>query len=207
MEESNSQPDIFGTNDIEVLSQKLECPALSTSSTPAEKTLSMASTIQTGQRTTEQTITPAPWSPKRKTAEDYANDRVGKYAQYFEKGRILPIPELVEAVEPKTLSFVISDLRTRRLAGLKKETFEELLKIAGIPCRYFFRQSFATWDVLLLSEDQTKKQATGELGSLCATSRSSSMEISSTPTLAIMATRKRFCLQDRQPGRHTMITY
>ena len=45
--------------------------------------------------------------PLQKTAEDYAKDRVGKYAQYFEKDRILPIPELVEAVDPKNLSLVI----------------------------------------------------------------------------------------------------
>ena len=128
----------FCTNDLEAPSQKLEWLALS----PAEKTLSTASTIQPSQRTTEQPVKPTPQSQKRKTAEDYAKDRVGKYTQYFEKDRILPIPELVEAVEPKTLSFIISDLRTRKLAGLKKETFEELLKTAGVPCRYFCRQSF-----------------------------------------------------------------
>ena len=57
---------------------------------------------------------------------------VGKYAQYFEKYRILPITELVEAVDPKTLSFSISDLSSRRLAELKKETFVELLKTVGV---------------------------------------------------------------------------
>ena len=41
----------FGTNDLESPYQKPEWPALS--STPTEKTLSMASTIQPGQRTTE----------------------------------------------------------------------------------------------------------------------------------------------------------
>ena len=102
---------------------------LSISSTTTEKILSTASTIQPCQRTTEQTVTPAPWSQKRKAVEDNARDRVGEYAQYFEKYWILPIPELVEAVELKTLSFVISDLRTRRLAVLKKEAFEELLKL------------------------------------------------------------------------------
>ena len=55
-------------------------------------------------------------------------------------------------MKPKTLSFIITDLRTRRLAGVKKETFEELLKSTGIPFRHFCRCSFATWDVLLRSE-------------------------------------------------------
>ena len=66
---------------------------------------------------------------------------------------------MVEAVEPKTLSFVVTDLRTRRLAGLKKEAFEELLKTAGIPGKYFYRRSFATWDVLLPTEEIAKKLA------------------------------------------------
>ena len=50
-------------------------------------------------------------------------------------------------VEPKTLSYIITDLRTRILAGIRKETFEELLKSAGISCWYFCWRSFATWDV------------------------------------------------------------
>ena len=116
-------------------SQKSEWPALSTSSTPAENTLSTDSTIQPGQRTTEQTVTPAPWSQKKKNSRRLCEGP-------FEKDRILPIPELVEAEEPKILSFVISDLRSKRLPGLTKETFEELLKTAGVPCRYFCWRSF-----------------------------------------------------------------
>ena len=54
---------------------------------------------------------------------------------------------------------MVTDLRTRRLAGLKKEWFEELLKTAGIPGKYFYRRSFATWDVLLTSEEIAKKLA------------------------------------------------
>ena len=58
-----------------------------------------------------------------------------------------------------TLSLVVSDLKTRRLAGLKKEKFEELLRTSGIPCQYFCRRSFATWDVLLPTEEQAAKTA------------------------------------------------
>ena len=104
-----------------------------------------------------------PWSSqlqkKKKSPKDYENDRVTKYSAYFKENEILPIPELVEAVEPKTLSFIVTDLRTRRLAGLKKEAFEELLKTAGIPGKYFYRRSFATWDVLLPTEEIAKKLA------------------------------------------------
>ena len=92
----------------------------------------------------------------KKSPSDYARDRVKKYEQYFKDGEILPITELVEAVEPKTLSFVVTDINTKRLAGLKKETFEDLLKTANIPGKYFRCRSFATWDVLLPSEEVAK---------------------------------------------------
>ena len=58
---------------------------------------------------------------------------------------------------------MVTDLRTRRFAGLKKKSFEEVLKTAGIPGRYFYWRSFATWDVLLPSEDITKKLATNNI--------------------------------------------
>ena len=39
----------------------------------------------------------------------------------------------------------------------------ELLKTANIPGKYFCRRSFATWDVLLPSQDATKKLAGGNI--------------------------------------------
>ena len=61
------------------------------------------------------------YKSKKKKPEDYENDRKNKYAKYFKDGEILPIPELVQAVEPKTISFVITDIKTRRLANVNKE--------------------------------------------------------------------------------------
>ena len=90
--------------------------------------------------------------------KDYKKVRE-KYEKYFERNRILSIPKLVNEVKPKTISFVITDLKTRRLAGIKKETFEDLLKAAGIPAKYYCRRSFATWDVLLPSQDLAAKLA------------------------------------------------
>ena len=83
--------------------------------------------------------TPVFWSAElqKKTASDYKKDRVEKYAQYSKENEILLIPEFVLAVEPKTLSFVVTDPRTRRLVRLEKESFEELLKTADIPGGYF----------------------------------------------------------------------
>ena len=83
----------------------------------------------------------------------------GKYEKYFQRNRIFSIPELIKQVQPKTISFVVTDLKTRRLAGIKKDIFEDLLKTAGIPAKYYCRRSFATWDVLLPSEDLAAKLA------------------------------------------------
>ena len=96
---------------------------------------------------------------RQKVAVGLQKGQDEKYAQYFQGNRILPIPELVEAVQPNTLSLIVTDIRTRRLAGLKKETLKELLKAAGIPARYFCRRSFATWDALLPSQELATKLA------------------------------------------------
>ena len=119
---------------------------------PAD-TESPDSPIQPGKKS------PAPWKVQQRGPDDFERDRVGKYAQYFVGNEILPIPEIVEALEPRILSLVVSDIKTRRLVGLKKEAFEELLKKAGIPCQYFCRKSFATWDVLLPTEAEAAEAA------------------------------------------------
>ena len=101
---------------------------------------SSANTIPPAQNPKETAVTWSSHCVNKKSAIDYARDRVEKYAKSFKDGEIIPIPELVEAVEPKTLSFVVTDLKTKRLAGLKKETFEDLLKTANIPGKYFCRR-------------------------------------------------------------------
>ena len=54
---------------------------------------------------------------------------------------------------------MVTDQKTRRLAGLRKDTFEEILKAARIPAKYYCRRSFATWVVLLTSEELATKLA------------------------------------------------
>ena len=124
---------------------------------------SSTSTIPPAKKPKETAVSWSSHCVNKKSPSDYARDRVEKYKQYFKDGEILPIPELVEAVEPKTLSFVVTDIKTKRLAGIKKETFEDLLKTANIPGKYFCRRSFATWDVLLPSEEAAKKLAGGNI--------------------------------------------
>ena len=123
---------------------------------------------QEAKETTESPIqlaqkSPTPWKGQQRGPADYERDRVEKYTKYFKGNEILPIPELVEKLTPRILSMVVSDLKTKRLVGLKKETFEELLRKAGIPCQYFCRKSFVTWDVLLPTEDQAAKLAANNI--------------------------------------------
>ena len=58
----------------------------------------------------------------------------------------------------RIVSLVVVDIKNRRLAGLKKDTFEELLCTAGIPGQYICRRSFAK-DVLLPTKEQAAKLA------------------------------------------------
>ena len=121
------------------------------------------SPIPPGQKTRPENPSPSPWKIQQKNPEEYEKDRVGKYAEFFKGNEILPIPELLEKLEPRIVSLVVTDLKTRRLVGLKKEGFEDLLRKAGVPCQYFCRRSFATWDVLLPSSDQAAKVASNNI--------------------------------------------
>ncbi len=120
--------------------------------------LSPASTIPPAQKAPS---LPVSWTEKitsQKCPKNFKEIRA-KYEKYFEGNRIRPIPELVNEVQPKIISFVVTDLKSRRLAGIKKDIFEGLLRAADIPAKYYCRRSFATWDVLLPSEDIAKKLA------------------------------------------------
>ena len=128
MEKDNTQKDLFTPkNGLEVLPKKSVAepftPADWTSrpvSQNTEKSSLLASSIPPGKRTPVNNSSVS-WLIKRKTAEQHKKDRVGKYAQYFKDNTILPIPGLVETVETKTLSFIVSDFKTRKLAGVRKK--------------------------------------------------------------------------------------
>ena len=71
---------------------------------------------------------------EKKSSEQHEKDRVGKYALYFKGMEILPLQELVAETEPNTRSYIITDLRNKRLAGIRKDALKELLKSAGVLC-------------------------------------------------------------------------
>ena len=110
---------------------------------------------------------PASWTAQitqKKDPINYGRMRE-KYEKYFQGNRILPIPELVKEVQQKIVSFVITDIKSRRLAEIRKETFEDLLRAADIPAKYYCRRSFATWNVLLPNEELATKLAGGNITS------------------------------------------
>ena len=118
---------------------------------------SQGSPIQPAQKS------PTAWKGQQRGPEEHEADRVGRFAKYFKGNEILPIPEIVDKIAPRVLSLVVSDLKTKRLVGLTKEVFEDLIRKAGIPCQYFCRKSFATWDVLLPTEKQAAKVAESDV--------------------------------------------
>ena len=128
-------------------------PSLPIPGDTPETEASQDSPIQPAQKS------PTAWKGQQRGPEEYKKDRVGRFAKYFKGNEILPIPEIADKITPRVLSLVVSDLKTKRLVGLTKEVFEELLRKAGIPCQYFCRKSFATWDVLLPTEKQAAKTA------------------------------------------------
>ena len=100
--------------------------------------------------------TQTPWRRKGKSPEDYEWDRVNKYAQYFQGNTILPIPKVTNQLETRMVSFIVTDLRLKRLAWLKK-VFGELLRTSRVPCRYSCWRNYATWDILLPTEGEAQK--------------------------------------------------
>ena len=175
------------------ISQKPEWLSL-----PAEKNLSTTSTIHPGQRnpwTTSNScslITPAKKQKKTKKkkqknpAKDYAKERVGRYAQYFEKDRILQIPDIwledqeIGWAKERDLRGALKD-RRRPMSVLFQAKFCHMGRPAALGGSI---QKAVPWhnNNKVFSGFSPNVKATGELGSPCATSRSNSMEISSPPT-------------------------
>ena len=132
-------------------------PSLPIPGDTTEPETSQGSPIQPAQKS------PTAWKGQQRGPEEHEADRVGRFAKYFKGNEILPILEIADRIAPRVLSLVVSDLKTKRLVGLTKEVFEDLIRKAGIPCQYFCRKSFATWDVLLPTEKQAAKVAESDV--------------------------------------------
>ena len=132
-------------------------PSLPIPGDTTEPETSQGSPIQPAQRS------PTAWKGQQRGPKEREADRVGRFAKCFRGNEVLPIPEIVDRIAPGVLSLVVSDLKTKGLVGLTKEVFEDLMGKAGIPCQYFCRGGFATWDVLLPMEKQAAKVAESDV--------------------------------------------
>ena len=126
---SSTQMDLFHDNRLEALPMKSKepeaGPLTSTSEWPS---------LLVSQRMNETSLLASSIPPVQKLPASPARLRKGQSQEVclvLPRGRNPSYHKLVAEVEPNTLSFIITDLRTRILAGVKKETFEELLKSAG----------------------------------------------------------------------------
>ena len=80
-----------------------------------------------------------------------------KYTSNISRDPDFTILGITDTVETRILSFVIIDLTIRRLAEIKRDTFEDLLCTTGIPCLLYYRRSYAIWDILLPTEEYVAK--------------------------------------------------
>ena len=71
----------------------------------------------------------------------------------------LQILGYVETLGPRVLSFIVSDLKAKKLSRFKRKTFEDIMRTSGNPWRYFCHCSYAAWDIQLPSKKKTQKQA------------------------------------------------
>ena len=58
------------------------------------------SPIQPEQGSKPASPTSPPWKIRQRDPEEYEQDRVGKYADYFKDNELLPIPEILQKLEP-----------------------------------------------------------------------------------------------------------
>ena len=88
------------------------------------------------------------WKVQQRDPADYEKDRVDKYAEYFKEWNFAHPRDRPKIGTQDPLANR-NRPQNKTAVGLKKEGFEDLLRKAGVPCQYFCRRSFATWDVLL----------------------------------------------------------
>lgn len=73
------------------------------------------------------------WKEKRpkKDAVYYANLRT-KYEEFIKGNEFLTIPEVLNAVNTQTISLLTTNMNSRKLIGVSRETTEEVLKTVNV---------------------------------------------------------------------------
>lgn len=69
---------------------------------------------------------------------------------------LLTVSSAQEAVATKTISLLTTDVKTRKLVGVSRETIEEALTSLNIGASVLTKQSNTMSDILLASEEVAK---------------------------------------------------
>lgn len=78
-----------------------------------------------------------------------------KYAEYTRGNEFITIPEALNAVHTRTISLLTTNVKSRKLIGVIRESIEKALKSHKI----LARGSNALWDILLATEQEAKQVA------------------------------------------------
>ena len=98
---------------------------------------------------------------KKRTKEEYELIET-IYGDYVCQGKIISPPDEISRVEEKTVSVVVFSLKSRKMAQVAKDTFEDALKTLNFPTKNYTRRGFATWDLLMNSKEEAEKVWSGD---------------------------------------------
>lgn len=84
-----------------------------------------------------------------------------EYQNYIKGKKLLTIPETLNAI-PRTISLLMTDVKTHKLVGVSREAIEEALKCLKDIYKMLTICSNAMWDILLATEEKAK-QLTGNI--------------------------------------------
>lgn len=81
------------------------------------------------------------------------------YKDYISGNELLTIPSLLEAVLTRTITLLMTDVKTRKLTDVSREIMEEALKNLNIASKVLTRRVNTMLDILLTTVKETKALA------------------------------------------------
>lgn len=79
-----------------------------------------------------------------------------EYQNYIKGNKLLTILKTLNAIT-RTISLLMTDVKTCRLVGVSRDDIEEALKCLKIIPKMLSIYSNAMWDILLATEEKTKQ--------------------------------------------------
>lgn len=103
---------------------------------------------------------PSAWNKNRLKKDVGYYDRMKEeYCEYIKRNELLTIWEALNVVSTRTISFLMVDVKTRKLIGVSRKAIEEALKYLKIAPKILTKWSNAMWDILLALEEEAKNLA------------------------------------------------